>query len=211
MTVDFITKLPVVAEKNAILVVCDRLSKITHFVAITEGTSVEGLARLLRDNVWKLYGLPESIVSDRGPQFAVELTKELNRMLGIKTKLLTAFYPQTDEQTERMNQELEQYLWFFIENRQKGWPEWLAAAEFAINNKVHMMTKVLPFMANYGKELRMGGNIRRKGKVESATEFVERMKKVHKEVKVVLKKTQEEMKRYADRGRKETKEWKKGD
>ena len=211
MTVDFITKLPVVAEKNAILVVCDRLSKITHFVAITEGTSVEGLARLLRDNVWKLYGLPESIVSDRGPQFAVELTKELNRMLGIKTKLLTAFYPQTDEQTERMNQELEQYLWFFIENRQKDWPEWLAAAEFAINNKVHMMTKVLPFMANYGKELRMGGNIRRKGKVESATEFVERMKKVHKEVKVVLKKTQEEMKRYADRGRKETKEWKKGD
>ena len=211
MTVDFITKLPVVAEKNAILVVCDRLSKITHFVAITEGTSVEGLARLLRDNVWKLYGLPESVVSDRGPQFAVELTKELNRMLGIKTKLLTAFYPQTDEQTERMNQELEQYLWFFIENRQKDWPEWLAAAEFAINNKVHMMTKVLPFMANYGKELRMGGNIRRKGKVESATEFVERMKKVHKEVKVVLKKTQEEMKRYADRGRKETKEWKKGD
>ena len=211
MTVDFITKLPVVAEKNAILVVCDRLSKITHFVAITEGTSVEGLARLLRDNVWKLYGLPESIVSDRGPQFAVELTKELNRMLGIKTKLLTAFYPQTDEQTERMNQELEQYLWFFIENRQKDWPEWLAAAEFAINNKVHMMTKVLPFMANYGKELRMGGNIRRKGKVESVTEFVERMKKVHKEVKVVLKKTQEEMKRYADRGRKETKEWKKGD
>jgi len=211
LTVDFITKLPVVAEKNAILVVCDRLSKMTHFVATTEGTSAEGLARLLQDNVWKLYGLPESVVSDRGPQFAAELTKELNRMLGIKTKLLMAFYPQTDEQTERMNQELEQYLRFFIENRQKDWPEWLAAAEFAINNKVHMMTKVSPFMANYGKELRMGGNIRRKGKVESATEFVERMKKVHKEVEVVLKKTQEEMKRYADRGRKETKEWKKGD
>ena len=73
------------------------------------------------------------------------------------------------------------------------------------------MTKVLPFMANYGKKLRMGGDIRRKGKVESATEFVERMKKVHEEAKAVLRKTQEEMKRYADRGRKETKEWKKGD
>jgi len=74
-----------------------------------------------------------------------------------------------------------------------------------------MATKVLPFMANYGKELRMGGDIRRRGKVESATEFIERMKKVHEEAEVALKKTQEEMKRYADRGRKETEKWNKGD
>jgi len=211
LTVDFITKLPVVAGKDAVLVVYDRLSKMTHFVATTEGTSAEGLARLFRDNVWKLHGLPESVVSDRGPQFAAELTKELNKMLGIKTKLSTAFHPQTDGQTERMNQELEQYLRFFIEHRQKDWPEWLAVAEFAINNKVHTATKVSPFMANYGKELRMGGDIRKKGKVESATEFVQRMKKVQEEAEVALKKTQEEMKRYADRGRKETEEWKKGD
>jgi len=211
LTVDFITKLPVVAGKNVILVVCDRLSKMTYFVAMTEGTSVEGLARLLQDNVWKLHGLLESVVSDRGPQFVAELTKELNRMLGIKTKLSTAFHSQTDGQTERMNQELKQYLRFFIEHRQKDWPEWLAAAEFAINNKVHMATKVLPFMANYGKELRMGGDIRRKGKVESATEFVERIKKVHEEAEAALKKMQEEIKKYADRGRKETEKWKKGD
>ena len=100
LTVDFITKLPVVAGKDVILVVCDRLSKMTHFVATTEGTSAEGLARLFWDNVWRLHGLPESVVSDRGPQFAAELTKELNRMLGIKTKLSTAFHPQTDGQTE---------------------------------------------------------------------------------------------------------------
>ena len=66
LTVDFIMKLLIVAGKNAILVVCNRLSKITHFVAIIEGTSVEGLARLFRDNMWKLHGLPESMVSDRG-------------------------------------------------------------------------------------------------------------------------------------------------
>jgi len=211
LTVDFITKLPVVAGKDAILVVYDRLSKMMHFVATTEETSVEGLVRLLQDNVWKLHGLPESVVSDRGPQFAVELTKELNKMLGIKTKLSITFHPQTDGQTERMNQELEQYLRFFIEHRQKDWLEWLAAAEFMINNKVYTAIKILPFIANYGKELRMGGDIRRKGKVESATEFVERMKKVHEEVEVALKKTQKEMKRYADRGRKEIEEWKKGD
>jgi len=203
--------LPVVAGKDAILVVCDRLSKMTHFVATTEGTSAEGLARLFQDNMWKLHRLPESVVLDRGPQFAAELTKELNRMLGIKTKLSTTFHPQTDGQTERINQEVEQYLRFFIEHRQKDWPEWLAMAEFAINNKVHTATKISPFMANYGKELRMGGDIRKKGKVESATEFAERMKKVHEEAEAALRKTQEEMKRYADRGRKEMEEWRKGD
>jgi len=187
----------------------DQLSKMTHFIAMTEGMSAERLARLFQDNVWKLHGLPESVVSDRGQQFVAELTRELNRMLGIKTKLSITFHPQTDEQTERMNQELEQYLQFFIEHRQKDWPEWLAAAEFAVNNKVHIVTKVLSFMANYRRELRMGGDIRRKGKVESATEFVERMKKVHEEAEVALKKTQEEMKRYADRSRKETKKWEK--
>jgi len=91
--VDFITKLLLVAGKDAILVVCDRLFKMTHFVATTEGTLAERLARLFRDNIWKLHGLPESIVSDRGLQFAAELTKELNRMLGIEIKLLTAFHP----------------------------------------------------------------------------------------------------------------------
>ena len=80
-----------------------------------------------------------------------------------------------------------------------------------MNNKVHTATKVSPFTANYGKELRMGGDIRKKGKVESATEFVEKMKKVQEEAGAALRKTQEEMKRYADRGRRETEVWKRGD
>jgi len=108
--VDFITKLLIVAGKDAILVVYDRLSKMTHFVAITEETIAEGLARLFRDNVWRLHGLLESVISDRRPQFVAELMRELNKMLGIQTKLLTTFHLQTDRQTEQMNQELEQYL-----------------------------------------------------------------------------------------------------
>jgi len=100
LMVDFITKLPLVAGKDGILVVCDRLSKMTHFVATTERTSAEGLARLFRDNIWKLHRLSESVVSDKGLQFAAELTKKLNRMLGIETKLSTAFHPQIDGQTK---------------------------------------------------------------------------------------------------------------
>ena len=98
--VDFITKLLIVAEKDTILVVCDQLSKMTYFVATTEGTLVEDLARLFRDNVWKLHRLPESVVLDRGPQFVAELTKELNRILGIETRLLIAFHLQMDGQME---------------------------------------------------------------------------------------------------------------
>ena len=109
-------------------------------------------------------------------------------MLEIKTKLSTAFHPQTDRQTEQMNQELKQYLWFFVEHRQKDWPEWLALAEFAVNNKIYIVTKVLLFMANYGRELRMEGDIRKKGKVESAIEFIERTKKVHEKAGAALKK-----------------------
>ena len=134
------------------------------------------------------------------------LTKELNRMLDIRTKLTTAFHPQTDRQTDHMNQELEQYLRFFVDHRQKNWPEWLALAEFAINNKVYSMTKVSLFIANYGRELRMGGDIRRKGKMEKVMEFVERIKKVQEEAGAVLKKMQKEMKRYVDQSRKETEE-----
>jgi len=120
---DFITKLPLAQGYDSILVVVDRFTKMAHFVPTTEKTMAEGLARLFRDNVWRLHGLPESIISDRGPQFAAGLMRELNEILEIKTKLSTAFYLQTDGQTERMNQELEQYLRMFIDHRQEQWPE----------------------------------------------------------------------------------------
>ena len=94
-----------------------------YFVATRERMSAEGLARLFRDNIWKLHRLSESIVSDRGLHFVAEITKELDRILEIKMRLSKSYHPQTDGQTERMNQELEQYLRFFINHRQKDWPE----------------------------------------------------------------------------------------
>jgi len=105
-----------------------------------------------------LYRLPESVVSDRKPQFAKKLTKKLNRVLGIKTRLSISFHLQTNRQTEQINQELEQYLRFFIDYRQKL------------------------FITNYSRELRMGVNIRRKEKIEKVTKLVERMKKVQEEM-----------------------------
>jgi len=208
---DFITKLPLAQGYDSILVVVDRLTKMVHFIPTTEKISAEGLARLFRDNVWKLHGLPESIISDRGLQFAAGLMRELNKMLGIKSKLSTAFYPQTDGQTERVNQELEQYLRMFIDHRQEQWPEWLGTAEFAYNNKAHSSTRTSPFKANYGQDSRVGFEGRKKGKYEGAEKFIEKMKEIQEEAKAALGKAQADMKKYADKKRSDVEEYKVGD
>ena len=91
-------KLPVSKSYDSILVVYDRFLKMLHFVVTTEKITAEELARLFRDNMWKLHGLPESVISDKGPQFVAGLTRELNKMLGIETKLFMAYHSQTDRE-----------------------------------------------------------------------------------------------------------------
>jgi len=183
---DFITKLPIAQEYNSILVVVDRLTKMVHFISTIEKILAEGLARLFRDNVWKLHGLSKSIISDRGLQFVAGLMRELNQILGIESKMSTAFHPQTDGQMERVNQELEQYLRMFIDHRQEQWPDWLGTAEFAYNNKAYSSTKTLLFKANYGQDSRMGFKTRRKGKYKGVEKFAIKIKEVQKEAKAVL-------------------------
>ena len=89
ISADFITKLPLAQEYNSILVIVDRFTKMAYFIPTTERMSVEGLAWLFRDNVWKLHGLPDNIISDREPQFVAGI---MNQMLGINTKLSTTFH-----------------------------------------------------------------------------------------------------------------------
>ena len=139
------------------------------------------------------------------------LMKELNRMLEIKSKLLTAFHPQTDGQTERVNQELEQYLRMFIDHRQEQWPEWLGTAEFAYNNKVHSSTRTLPFKENYGQDPRMGFEGRKKRKYTGTEKFIEKMKEIQEKAKAALGKAQADMKKYADKKRSDVEEYKVGD
>jgi len=137
--------------------------------------------------------------------------KELNKMLGIKSKLSTVFYPQTDRQTERVNQELEQYLRMFINHRQEQWPEWLGTAEFAYNNKVHSSTWTSPSKTNYGQDPRIGFEGRKKGKYAEAEKFIEKMKEIQEKAKAVLGKAQEDMKKYTDRKREEANDYRVGD
>jgi transposase InsO family protein len=110
VTADFTTDLPLSNGFDSILVVVDRFSKEVEFIPCNKTTTALDTARLYLHNVWKNHGLPSSIVSDRGPQFASQVMRDLCKQLGIQPKLSTAFHPQTDGQTERMNRDLQQYL-----------------------------------------------------------------------------------------------------
>jgi hypothetical protein len=211
ITVDLITGLPESQGYNAIMVTVDRLSKLVHVAPTTDTVTSEGMARLFRDNVWKHHGLPEQIISDRGPQFVSAFMKELNSILGIKTAASTAYHPQTDGQTERANQEIEQYLRLFVNHRQDDWAEWLPLAEFSYNNKIQASTRQTPFMLNTGRHPRLGMEPLRETKMPSVEDFVKKMLSARKEAEAALHKAAEDMARYYDQSRSEAITYKVGD
>ena len=129
-------------------------------------------------------------------------------MLGIKSKISTIFYSQTNGQIEKVNQELEQYLRMFIDYKQGQWTDQLGIAEFAYNNKVHSSTKTLLFKVNYGQNSKIEFKVRKKRKYKGARKFVTKMKKIQEEVKAALGKAQKEMKKYVDRKRGKVNEYK---
>jgi hypothetical protein len=146
-----------------------------------------------------MYGINmDYLIIDRGPQFAAQFMKDLHKLTGVKGNLSTAYHPQMDGQTERMNQEVEQYLQIFVSHRQNDWFEWLSCAEFSYNNKVHSATGFSPFYVNYGKHPNTGVTPQRTVKSHGAEQFVEKMKSVHEEAKSALLQAQETMKRNYD-------------
>jgi len=138
--VDFVVELLESSGHDAVMTVVDSVSKRVHFVLTHTTVTVEGAARLFLHYVWKLHGLPKRVVSNRGPQFIASFTKELYRLLGIRLSSSMAWHPQTDGQTERVNQELDQFLRLFVNKRQNDWYDLLPIAEFQHNNHVHSVT-----------------------------------------------------------------------
>jgi len=122
------------------MTVVDLVSKRAHFIPMHITVTVEGAARLFLHQVWKLHGLLKSIISDHGPQFIAHFTQELYHLLGIKLASFTAWHPQTDGQTEHVNQKLDQYLWLFVNEQQDDWYNLLPIAEFQHNNHVYSTT-----------------------------------------------------------------------
>ena len=122
----------------------DRLLKRAHFFPITNEFSAKDLAQLFYDRIYPLHGLPIQIISDRGTQFAAELFQEWCKLLGIESSMTTAYHPQADGQTERVNQTLEQYLRCYVDYNLDDWARLLSTAEFAYNNALSATTGVSP-------------------------------------------------------------------
>lgn len=132
-------------------------------------------------------------------------------LLGIERNPSTAYHPITDGQTERINQEIEQYLRIFINERQNDWADWLSMAQFAYNNKVHSSTGYSPFFLNYGQHPYKGTEPRTKAANKSATDFKAELEEAGREATATLKKAAEDMKRYYDKGKQPAKQYKAGD
>jgi hypothetical protein len=141
ISMDFITNLPSSKAFDSIFVVVDRLTKMVHFMPCNKTVTSKEIAKLFMDNIYKYHGLPYDIISDRGSQFASKFWQLLFKILKVKIKLSSANHPQTDEQTEKINQVLEQYLRCTIKYHQDNWMEQLPLAKFAYNNTIQGSTQ----------------------------------------------------------------------
>lgn len=149
-------------------------------------------------NVWKYHGTPKQIISDCGTQFVAKFTRESFKKHGIHSALSTAYHPQTDGQTEHVNQELEQYLRIFSSYRQDDWAKYLYLAEFAYNNHAHTSTRVSPFYATRGYHPTMTPSPNPISTVPAVSERLQLLKKIQNETKAAMTLAAETMKRYYD-------------
>ncbi|KAJ9517576.1 hypothetical protein QJQ45_025084, partial [Haematococcus lacustris] len=156
VSMDFVVKLPKSeAGNDSILVVVDRLTKMVHLMAMTEKSGGIQVAKLFFDNVFKLHGMPRTIISDRDTRFQGEFFKGLMKIMQSKQCMSTAFHPQTDGQTERVNKVMEDMLRHYVGAEFNDWDQFLAPIEFAINNSFHTSIRTTPFRLNSGFDPRL--------------------------------------------------------
>ena len=198
ISMDFITDLPPSQGYDSILVVVDRFTKMAHFIPCSKAISGPKTADLILANVVRLHGLPDDITSDRGAPFISHFWKRLFHILGTTTKLSTAFHPQTDGQTERVNQVLEQYLRCVVSYQQDDWTTFLPLAEFAYNNTLHSSIGTSPFFANFGFQPRFNVSIPSGSVNPSAEERARQLKDIHQDLTLELAHAQDRQKTAAD-------------
>ena len=204
---DFIQELPKTADGfDSILVFVDRLTKMTHLVKCRTDVDSLGTAHLFVDTVWKHHGTPAHIVTDRGSVFVGTFMTEVMRLIGAKHNRSTAFHPQTDGQTERVNRVLEDMLRHYVgELDHTEWDTCLATAEFAINNAYHSSIGTTPFRLNSGRDPRLPFALPASdsSRVPSAAQFADRMQANLLDAKKHLQAAQQRQKAYYDKGHRE--------
>jgi len=203
IAMDFITELPISEGCDQLWVIIDRFTKMAHFVPLQEKTA-QDLARIFSREVWRFHGTPTDMVSDRDSRFTSETGQEFLRILGTRPRMSTTFHPQTDGQTERLNQTIEAYLRAFVGKEQDDWASLLPMAEFAYNNSVTTGNGISPFYANYGfhpRTLNPPDQAEEPVNPASAA-YGHWMTAIHEKARKGLEAAQERMRRYMDPGRK---------
>ena len=199
VSLDLITQLPTTKSgHDAIVVFVDRLSKMTHFAATYTSASAEDLAQLFVSTVFKQHGLPKGLVSDRDTRFTSKFWREVTRLLGTQLYMSTAFHPQTDGQTERMNRLLEETLRHYIGPNHDDWDAHLPLIEFAINNSRQQSIGTTPFMLNGGRQPRTPADLQLPSNVPRAASFESSLRERLARAKACLEAAQARQKANAD-------------
>ena len=198
ISMDFITDLPRVGAYDSVLVMVDRFTKMAHFAPCAKTISGDETTTLFLKEVVRLHGLPDDITSDRGPQFVSNFWRQLLQTFGTSLNLSSAHHPQTNGQTERVNQILEQYLRCSLSYQQEDWVHLLPMAEFAYNNSLHGSTGVTPFFANYGLHPRFSISILSDSVSPSAEERARTLADIHSDLTFELHLASERHKEQAD-------------
>jgi hypothetical protein len=210
ISLDHIVELPPSRGHNAILVVVDRHSKMAHFIPANTTDTAATFARQFIDRVFRLHGLPADIVSDRGPIFRSRWWKEVLRSLRVTPNMSTAHHPQSDGQTERVNQILEQYLRTYCDYLQDDWCDLLPLAEFAYNNAPQASTGDSPFYLNYGYHPRAEFTTH-DSTVPAANDHVKSLQQAHATAREAIARAQATYAKNADKNRKPAPEFAVGD
>ncbi|MBW0463265.1 hypothetical protein O181_002980 [Austropuccinia psidii MF-1] len=199
LSMDFITQLPLSKSFDSILVIVDRLSKMEVFIPKMSSITSLDFSNLFIKNISSKNGLPSKIVSDRGSLFVFSFWNNLCQKLKSSRDLSAAYHPETDGQTERVNQILEQYLWIYASYHQEDWNTWLSLAEFSYHYSEHYSTKQSPFSTVYGRNPPFDSV--KITQDTPAQNLSTKIQKVQKEVKRELKFFINRFKRYSDKVR----------
>ena len=202
ISIDIIGLLLRLNNKNTIVVIMNQFSKIIRLKAMTTIVSLEEIAKIYQDKIWKLYRMPQKILSDREPQFALRFMEDLTKTLGMKRILSMVYYPQTNRQMKQINQEVEAFLQHYVNYQQDNQTEQLPTAEFQYNDKKYATTEHTPFKLNFGRPLQKG-NLTVKMKLPKLEDFLEGLQRsqevAKKSIEVAMKK-QFDIKRHNSQG-----------
>lgn len=204
ISMDFIEALPKSKGKEVILVVVDRLTKYAHFLPLSHPYTVQDVIQVFMDHIYKLHGMPMTIVSVRDIIFTSRFYQEMFKALQVSLRFSTVYHPQSDGQTERVNQCLESYLRSMTFQEPRCWMNWLPHAEWWYNTSYHTSLKMTPFQALYGYPPPQFGRVTLPKDVLPITQLtLEEREKMSQELKQNLLKAQNRMKQFADRKRSE--------